>query len=139
MFPHTKTDCHYDINVHQIDLSWGGKWLLSRQTNHFWLLLRKVPKIGAVFLRLNDFSFLQWSGVHFLIITVSQGIEFQLWGVQINKEYRKSNCIIFYEYRIVESTSPSCIEAHAGLFRLLMKGIFDPYVLWPFDKIWFPN
>ena len=32
-------------------------------------------------------------------------------------------------YRIVASTSPSRIEAHADLFRLLMKGIFDPYVL----------
>ena len=37
-------------------------------------------------------------------------------------------------YRIVTSSSPSRIEAHAGLFRLLVKGIFDPYVLWPFDK-----
>ena len=37
-------------------------------------------------------------------------------------------------YRIVASTSSSRIEAHVGLFRLLMKGIFDPYVLWPFDK-----
>ena len=33
------------------------------------------------------------------------------------------------KYRIVASTSPSRIEAHAGLFRSLMKGIFDPYVL----------
>ena len=32
-------------------------------------------------------------------------------------------------YRIVASTSPSRIEAHAGLFRSLMKGIFGPYVL----------
>ena len=32
-------------------------------------------------------------------------------------------------YRIVASTSPPCIEAHAGLFRSLMKGIFDPYEL----------
>ena len=32
-------------------------------------------------------------------------------------------------YRIVASTSPSRIEAHAGLFRSLMKEIFDPYVL----------
>ena len=39
-----------------------------------------------------------------------------------------------YIYRIVASSNPSRIEAHAGLFRLLMKGIFDPYVLWPFDK-----
>ena len=29
-------------------------------------------------------------------------------------------------YRIVASSSPSRIEAHAGLLRLLMKGIFDP-------------
>ena len=34
-----------------------------------------------------------------------------------------------FEYRIVASTSSSRIEAHAGLFRSLMKGIFDPYVL----------
>ena len=27
--------------------------------------------------------------------------------------------------------SPSCFEAHVGLFSLLMKWIFDPYVLWP--------
>ena len=40
----------------------------------------------------------------------------------------------FLRYRIFASTSPSCIEAHAGLFRSLMKGIFDPYVLWPFVK-----
>ena len=39
-----------------------------------------------------------------------------------------------YEYCIVTSTSASRIEAHAGLFRTLMKGIFNPYVLWPLDK-----
>ena len=39
-----------------------------------------------------------------------------------------------FEYRKVASSSPSRIEPHAGLFRLLMKGIFDPYVLWTFDK-----
>ena len=33
------------------------------------------------------------------------------------------------KYRIVASSSPSRIEAHASLFRLIMKGIFDPYVL----------
>ena len=32
-------------------------------------------------------------------------------------------------YRIVANASPSCFEAHVSLFRLLMKGIFDPYVL----------
>ena len=33
-------------------------------------------------------------------------------------------------YRKVASSNTS----HAGFFRLLMMGIFDPYVLWPFDK-----
>ena len=28
----------------------------------------------------------------------------------------------------------SRLEAHAGFFRLPMKGIFDPYDLWPFDN-----
>ena len=37
-------------------------------------------------------------------------------------------------YRIVASSNTSCLEAHAGFFRLLMNGIFDPYVLWTFDK-----
>ena len=32
-------------------------------------------------------------------------------------------------YRKVASSNTSCLEAHDGLFRLLMKGIFDPYVL----------
>ena len=33
------------------------------------------------------------------------------------------------EYRKVASSNTSRFEAHAGLFRLLMKGIFDAYVL----------
>ena len=35
----------------------------------------------------------------------------------------------------VESSNTSRLEAHAGFFRLLMKGILDPYVLSHFDKI----
>ena len=32
-------------------------------------------------------------------------------------------------YRKVASSNMSRFEAHAGFFRLLMKGIFGPYVL----------
>ena len=32
-------------------------------------------------------------------------------------------------YRKVTSSNRACLEVHAGFFRLLMKGIFDPYVL----------
>ena len=31
-------------------------------------------------------------------------------------------------YRKVASSNTSHLEAHAGFFRLLMKGIFDPYM-----------
>ena len=32
-------------------------------------------------------------------------------------------------YRKVASSNSSRSKAHAGFFKLLMKGIFDPYVL----------
>ena len=36
----------------------------------------------------------------------------------------------FYSpYRKVVSSNTSRVEAHEGFFRLLVKGIFDPYVL----------
>ena len=34
------------------------------------------------------------------------------------------------KYRKVVNSNTSRLRAHAGLFRLLMKEIFDPYVLW---------
>ena len=37
-------------------------------------------------------------------------------------------------YRIVASRSMSWLVTCLGLFRLLMKVIFGPYVLWPLDK-----
>ena len=37
-------------------------------------------------------------------------------------------------YHIVASTSLFRFEAHAGLFRLLMKGIFDAYVKFGYSE-----
>ena len=34
----------------------------------------------------------------------------------------------YFSYRKVASSNTSCLEAHVGFFRLLMKGIFDSYV-----------
>ena len=39
-------------------------------------------------------------------------------------------------YCKVVNYNMSCLKAHAGFFILLRKEIFDPYVLWPFDKNW---
>ena len=35
----------------------------------------------------------------------------------------------FLKYRVVASSNASRLEAHPGIFRLLMKRIFDAYVL----------
>ena len=49
-------------------------------------------------------------------------------------------CVTEFDiYHKVVSSNMSRLEAHAGFFRLLMKGIFDAYVLLPFGKSWFPN
>ena len=34
-----------------------------------------------------------------------------------------------FEYRKVASSNMPCLEAHTGFSSLLMKGIFNPYVL----------
>jgi hypothetical protein len=39
-----------------------------------------------------------------------------------------------FRYRKIASSNTSRLEAHACFFRLLMKRIFDPYVLCPFSK-----
>ena len=33
-----------------------------------------------------------------------------------------------HTYCKVASSNKSCLEAHAGFYRLLMKGIFNPYI-----------
>ena len=38
------------------------------------------------------------------------------------------------KYCKITSSNTSRLEANVGFFRLLMKGIFGMYVLWPFDK-----
>ena len=37
-------------------------------------------------------------------------------------------------YCQIASSNTSRLEADAGLFRLVMKGTFSSYILWPFDK-----
>ena len=64
----------------------------------------------------NDIFFKKWA---LLLWTQNQAIS--IWQVK-------------QKYYVVMNASPSYFEAHVCLFRLLMKGIFDPYVLWPFDK-----
>ena len=49
-----------------------------------------------------------------------------------HKSTEEANQILVY--RKVASSTTSHFEAHAGFSRSLMKEIFDPYVLWPFDK-----
>ena len=69
----------------------------------------KAAKLCKAF----EYAFNEWvaKGV------ASDSHDFILQGVLTNK------------YGKVASSNTSCLEAHAGFFRLLIKGIFDPYVL----------
>ena len=46
-----------------------------------------------------------------------------------NYSFLKVENVKIFIYRKVASSNMSRLEAHTGFFRLLMKGIFDPYVL----------
>ena len=65
-------------------------------------------------------------------VTVSKTIQRQFGTLDVVFERQRpafqtgSNYITYCK---VASSNTSCLEAHAGLFRLLMKGVFDPYVL----------
>ena len=50
--------------------------------------------------------------------------------VRISKYFPKIMTSFFHSrHRKVASSNTSCLEAHAGFFRLLIKGIFNPYLL----------
>ena len=57
-------------------------------------------------------------------------IQDDLKSIENNQPIRESTST----YRKIASSNTSCLEAHAGFFRLLRKGIFVPYVLWYFEK-----
>ena len=60
---------------------------------------------------------MQHAGKH-----VKENIYYNLRSHDSSKDFNSKYCI-------VANTSPSRFEAHAGLFRLSMKGIFNDYVL----------
>ena len=58
-------------------------------------------------------------------------LEFHQWNFKLPGS--RNNSYYKYTYRKVASSNKSRLEAHDGFFRLLMKGIFDPYVL-PYSR-----
>ena len=66
-----------------------------------------------------------------VVFTISRKVEKILGSNFLRKINSFLGLQIWYNlvYRIVVSASSSHFEAHTGHFRLLMKGIFDPYVL----------
>ena len=114
---------------------------------NFWILrIENFQKLGIILIILNVIKNFQKHKVEFFN-KISEKIwdyfdeENWLWKSNFGTFWHlptnytiSQNSTIYYGYRRVASSNSSCLEAHAGFFRLLMKGIFDPYVLWPFDK-----
>ena len=82
-------------------------------------------KISASFVVAREFSIQQPGAVYLVqwgqtLYKIAYDCHFStVYGSSLDK---------FHEYRIVAITSLSRFEAHTGLFRLLMKGSFDPSV-----------
>ena len=116
-------------------------WLLEKETNLF-RYLKSGPKIqcikGLLFLSPLTYQILEQDFVFNRICSYcsSDLLNLKTWQ-KMGYQYCKITSKFISVYRIVVSISPSHIEARAGLFRSLMKGFFDPYVLWPFDKVYF--
>ena len=70
------------------------------------------------------------------LIKMDRATKFQeLKSQKTIQEVRSSNIQVTKSmYCKVASSNMSRLEAHAGFFRLPMKGIFDPYEPWPLDK-----
>ena len=111
-------ELHHRLQKHQIK---QGKEMIRILIFHFILLRR--PKL----------TILLW-----------QVPKEEIWQVLENMSDYRGNCqswgeparqILFcckgnLRYRKVASSITSCLEAHAGFFRLLMKGIFDTVTFW---------
>ena len=69
-----------------------------------------------------------------IIFRINNDLTHNVYIYQSRKPQLFSVALQFSSYCKVSSSNMSHSEVHPGFFRLFMKGIFDPYVLWPFDK-----
>ena len=72
-----------------------------------------------------------WTKLCFLLAKKEVRSTVSLQFLEKTDLFLKKQIYFSSNYRKVASSNTSRLEAHAGFFRLLMKGIFDPYVLWP--------
>ena len=76
-----------------------------------------------------------WSQHPVHALSIRTGVKFFIKLHSFTRFYFQNFQSLVFGYRKIASSNTSCLEAHAELFRLLIKGIFDPYVLEPFDKM----
>ena len=124
-----------------------AKWQLDH-SNYFWTM--SIYKFGPVYffsphplctydVRLIQYPWIVGSPVNTSKVHTNRNyIHTKLWDEIVSKGallYFKHTLYILQNiYRIVGSRSTSRLVTCLCLFRLLMKGIFGPYVLWPLDK-----
>ena len=53
-------------------------------------------------------------------------------GVGPGEHWRTYSVSMFHEYCKVASANMSCLEPDPSIYRSIMKGKLDVYVLWPF-------
>ena len=120
---HSRMYIHSALRAHkkeQWKITWllYGNWLWSKLSSLllFRCKLRRLILVASAFAHLPSTT-----------ATVPAQCTLQI----ITGSYKNSqgNPVV-----VVKNNVKSRLEAHAGFFRLLMKGIFNSYILWPFDK-----
>ena len=116
----------YNLGVNRI-IFHGGKFTMG--SNHSWSWIHILKPAWNFYL---DFVML-WISFFYKVSLY----HLESWLCFLERQ--KVTLMVFikpnlHKYRKVVSSNTSRLEAHAGFFKLLMKGIFDPYVLWPFVK-----
>ena len=133
----------------QLDALWivHGMWLTSIthllglghvfpwscQSSHLMRWLK-----SSIFSKHHPLSLTEFPTGENAIISLSKATILQHFIEHVQRKWTPSSkyyiAKISFTYRKVTSSNRYRLEAHAGFFRLPMKGIFDPYVLCPLDK-----
>ena len=118
----------YTISKANSKMGIGPQGVLFRTGNLKFVQFGSISQTDSKYLTAKCFQSVQNHNVQGLLRRAIAHFAFHL------RNYFNSVWTWETRYRKIASSNTSRLEAHEGFFRLLMKGIFGSYVLWPFDK-----
>ena len=106
---------------------------LPKYLYSIWISLTPLYKYEVTFYNL----LLYWPDLRWPQYGHKVVLHYCLWNIYFipnDRQQGEKNTHPVTTYCKVASSKTSRLKAHAGFFRLFIKGIFHAYVLWPFGK-----